>query len=586
MARRATSLSSSLCILTAALLAFAATFVLATTHQARADAGVKKSGVCNYDSPDGRAAFKKRDYRQAIELLTKGIEWIEQNCKGWGWSYTGLWKNYKFRAAAYTYLKEYDKAVHDLAVMNDQVLQEWSPGEEKWVFEAYDGAVKRKPNSPFLRGARAAAYQTWAHVVGFEDKKLQTNYFKTALADRDAQLKLVKTKTERAEVLADRADLYFAGWSGSFGPDAPQHALEDISAAIGLDPKAGYYAQRSFLQKDPKLAFEDISKAIELSAETGSYYKRRSEIRGRLKQPTEAVLEDLSAAIAKTSPDDSNYADYVRARADLLVKDGKLDEAEKDYAALLKADPKSLYSRREHLLLLMKLGRDKDAEVERKAITRLDRMGLLNSGFMCRVADIDAARAGENKPATPKDQRTAWKLGELVALVPLQYLVGKPNEKTNKTWAIVSDLVKAQEKDAGKPARGLDPIPTFKGSKTAQVRQTIAFFFKQRKKVSTALADKVGGQAAADFDVSSAGYMALGLNRMGVPNLNHQLGEMLQKEGPLTGLPCYVWVHTALKTQSRAKPDEVVKAWEKGSKDAEEYWAKEEKPKPDKGPAP
>jgi len=88
--------------------------------------------------------------------------------------------------------------------------------------------------------------------------------------------------------------------------------------------------------------------------------------------------------------------------------------------------------------------------------------------------------------------------------------------------------------------------------KTAQVRQTIGFFFKQRNKVSSAFADKVGGQAAADFDLSSAGYMALGLNRMGVLNLNKQLGEMLQKEGPLTGLPCYVWVQTSIKAQSHA----------------------------------
>lgn len=142
------------------------------------------------------------------------------------------------------------------------------------------------------------------------------------------------------------------------------------------------------------------------------------------------------------------------------------------------------------------------------------------------------------------------------------------------------------QKNAGRPARGLDPIPSFEGSKIARLKRTIAFTFRQRKTVSAALADRLGDQAAAIFALSSAGYMADALNRMGVPNLNRQLGGMLEKEGPLTGLPCYVWVHTAIKAQSRAKPKEVVKAWAKGTKDADDFWAKAKKTKSDQVPAP
>jgi hypothetical protein len=198
---------SSLCsILTAALLAAVIAFAMPTRHAAWANTAVKKDGVCRYDSRDGIAAFKKEDYRHAAQLFTKAIEWTEKNCKGMGWSQTGLWDGYKFRAASYTGLKEYGKAVHDLVTMSQATVQGFSKNELKTAFLAYDGAVKSEPNNPFFRGARAAAYRKWAHLVGLEakDDKLEAKYLKAALADRDAQLKLVHTKEDRAEVLAAR----------------------------------------------------------------------------------------------------------------------------------------------------------------------------------------------------------------------------------------------------------------------------------------------------------------------------------------------------------------------------------------------
>jgi len=546
----------------------------------------KKDGACRYDTSPAHAAFKKRDDRRAVELFTKAITWIQTNCKDMSWTQSGLWRAYKFRAAAYTYLKDYGKAVQDLVAMSKQSFQEWSPGEEKWVFAAYDGAVRRHPNDASLRDVRASALQTWASLVGHKDPSAKKGYLKTALADRNAQVKLVHTKKERAEVLANRAHLYSDG-GAILGPDAPQRALKDISTAIELDPKGLYYAQRADLHswKQPKLAFEDISKAIELEPK-GWYYKKRAAIRQTLKQPPEEVMADLSAAVAKTSPHDSHYAEYLDARADLLKKSGKLDEAEKDYAAIVKLDPSNTYRRRQHLLALLELGRKKQADAERKTIARLDPKALQDSGFVCKLADITAKRAGKVEAASPEAQRKAWALGDVVAVVPLQHLIGKPNAKADKVWANLSDLVQAGEKAAGKPPHGLDAIPTFKGSKTAQVQQAVGFIFRQRNKVSTALAGKLGDQGTAVFAVSSAGYMAETLNRMGVPNVNRQLGAILEKEGPMTGLPCYVWVHTAIKAQSRAKPDEVVKAWDKGSKDAKKFWDTAKQANPHKATAP
>jgi len=577
MARRA---SSSLCsILTAALLAAVIAFAVPARHAAWADAAIKKDGVCRYHSPDGIAAFKKRDYRRAVELFTKAIDWIEKNCKGMGWSQTDLWDDYKFRAASYTGLKEYGKAVHDLVTMDRATVLGFSVNELKTAFLAYDGAVKSEPNNPVFRGARAAAYRKWAYLVGrmAKDDKLEAKYLKTALADRDVQLKLVHTKEDRAEVLAARSDVYDNGGTKTFGPDAPQHALEDISAAIELDPSKGeYYYQRSILraQKEPKLALDDISKAIELKPKAGWYHKKRADIRETLKQPPQAVIDDLSAALANTSPSHYDYSNYLHRHAKLLKHIGKLDEAEKDYAALVKADPKSVSRRTDHLLILMELGRNKEAEVERKIIERIAPKALQNSSFVCKAADIRAKHADKLGAASPKDLTTAWKLGKIVALVPLQHLTGKPNEKADKAWGTVSNLVRAGEKATGKELHGLDPIPEFKGPKIAQVRQAIAFIFQQRKKVEAVLTAKVGERAGAVFAVSSAGFMALGLNTMGVPNLNNQLGEIIEKEAPLTGVPCKIWVDMAIKATSHAKAADVAAAWTKAAQEAKTFLSK------------
>lgn len=203
-----------------------------------------------------------------------------------------------------------------------------------------------------------------------------------------------------------RADLY--GGTGAFGLDEPQRALEDISAAIELDPKAEYYYQRAILRayKQPERAFSDISKAIELKP-TGWYYNKRAELRRKLKQPPQAAIDDLSAALAITPSHDYRYSDYLDARADLLKKIGKLDEAEKDYTALVEADPKDAYKRHNRMLVLLELGRDQDAEAERKLIDKLDPKALDRS-FICKVAEIRARRGAEASAAGPEDLRKAW----------------------------------------------------------------------------------------------------------------------------------------------------------------------------------
>jgi tetratricopeptide (TPR) repeat protein len=386
-------------------------------------------------------------------------------------------------------------------------------------------------------------------------------------------VKHARTDKERAEALAGRSFLYYSA-KYKFGPDDSQHALEDISAAIELDPKGEYYFHRVGLQKDPNLALSDASKAIELKPENAWWYATRAHIREELKQPPQAAIDDLSTALAKTSPHNHNYPDYLSARAELFKQIGKLDAAEKDYAELIEYSPKSVSRRTDHLVILMALGRNKEAEVERKLIERIAPKALQNSSFVCKVADIRAKHADKPSAATPKDLTTAWKLGEIVALVPLQHLKGKPNANADKAWGSVSNLVRAGEKATGKEPHGLDPIPEFKGPKIAQVRQAIAFIFQQRKKVEAVLAAKVGERAGAVFAISSAGFMALGLNTMGVPNLNNQLGEIIEKEAPLTGLPCRIWVDTAIKATSHAKPADVVAAWNKTSKEAKTFLSK------------
>lgn len=187
-----------------AVILIAAASVFAVLAAPDAWAKTKRDRACRYDTSEARAAYKKRDLRRAAELFTEAIAWTEKNCKRLGWSRSGLWQAYKFRAAAYSYLKEYEKSVRDLVTMSQATLQKWGAGEEKWVFAAYDGAVRRNPNDPFFRGARASFYEGWIP----DDSKLKEKLRRTALADRNAQLKLAKTDSERAEALADRARLY------------------------------------------------------------------------------------------------------------------------------------------------------------------------------------------------------------------------------------------------------------------------------------------------------------------------------------------------------------------------------------------
>jgi len=274
------------------------------------------------------------------------------------------------------------------------------------------------------------------------------------------------------------------------------------------------------------------------------------------------------------TPADYDYSSTLSARADLLKETGKLEEAEKDYAALVKNRPDSISRRTDHLVILMGLGRDKDAEIERKIIERRDPKALQKSSFVCQVADIRAKHADKGGAATPKDLTRAWTLGKLVALVPLQYLKGKPDKKDDEAWALVSDVMRAREKATGQEPRGLDPMPEFKGPKIAQVKQAIAFIFQQRKKAEAVLESDSGARTGAVFAVSSAGFMALGLNTMGVPNLNHQLGEIIEKEAPLSGLPCHIWVDAAVKATTHAKPADVAAAWDKTDKEAKTFLSK------------
>ncbi|ODS01182.1 hypothetical protein AUC68_12495 [Methyloceanibacter methanicus] len=166
-------------------------------------------------------------------------------------------------------------------------------------------------------------------------------------------------------------------------------------------------------------------------------------------------------------------------------------------------------------------------------------------------------------------------------MAPLQHLIGKPDPTIDKAWDMTSKFVSTEQREAGQPPRGLGKIPAFKGPKSAQLKQTVAFVFRQSKAVEAALEKKFGAQAGAVFAVSNAGYLAMTLNQIGVPNVNGQLGKMIKAQGPSSGLPRDVWADTVTKTESNAKPEEVAKAWQAGRKTAREFIAGANK-KPEK----
>jgi tetratricopeptide (TPR) repeat protein len=508
--------------------------------------------TCWVDTPTTDKALKSKQYKQAIAGYTKAIDWTAKTC---GQTLAAkqrlaseeLKKSHLGRAIAAAGQGDYDLAARDVALLLEADFEElWKirphiralsdnkamsePSEAAfldWALGIVNEAIERKPKTSVYYAARGDIYDT-------------REEFQKALADRDAQVEYARNNAEKAKAYYDRAfTRYRLG--------DKEGELADLNSGIELDPEPEprRYGDRASLKK----GFGQIDEAI------ADYTKAMSD---------EKYFR---------------YKDYLKARADLYRESGKLDAAADDYQKALSKWPKDVESLYGLLLVRTQQGDDRQAKRLRAQLDKL-KPGYLDKPE--RARELAEVGVGPAEPAvSPEALREAWTMGEVVALAPLQHLIGKPNPTIDKAWDMTSKLVATEQKAAGQPPRGLGKIPAFKGSNSAQLKQTVAYVFRQSKAVEAALVKKFGKRAGAVFAVSNAGYLAMTLNQMGVPNVNTQLGRIIKAQGPSSGLPRDVWADTVTKTESNAKPEEVAKAWDAGRKAARAFLATPE-PAPDK----
>lgn len=528
-------------------------FALPATQAARADMySTLTEDTCWVTTATTDEALKAKKYREAIAGYTKAIDWTAKTC---GQTLAAknvfakeeLKKSHLGRAIAATGQGDYDLAVRDIALLldadfeglwkirphmralfnNDSMAQPAPAVFLDWTLGVVNKAIERNPKTSVYRAARADIYE-------------KREDFQEALAERNAQVEYAQNNEDKARAYYDRAfTRYRIG--------DKEGRLADLSSGIGFDPEpeARRYADRAALYKQ----FGRIDEAI------ADYTK---------------AMSDETA---------NRYKDYLKARADLYRENGKLDAAAKDFEKLVALNAKNADYLYGLLLVRTQQGDARQAKRLRAQIDKLKPDYLDNPERACELATAGPAPTGPAIP--PATLRDVWSMGEVAALAPIQHLIGKPNATIDKAWDVMSNLVRAEQKAAGEPPRGLAQIPKFDGSKSDQLKQTIGFIFRQAKVAEAALEKKYGKRAAAVFAVSNAGYLAATLNGMGVPNVNVQLGKMIAADAPASGLPCGVWADTVAKIEGKAKPAEITKTWDTGRKTARELLA-DPAPKPEK----
>jgi len=273
---------------------------------------------------------------------------------------------------------------------------------------------------------------------------------------------------------------------------------------------------------------------------------------------------------------------YALGYARALGEDG--DSLWAELAGLLYASGRLTYrdfdAAEKYLELALKHGNDRSSINQVKTtlalIERYQKAGGENlvkePAGPCGLAEVTARNASE--PLDPKLMRRVWNTGEIVALVPLRHLLEKQTPQTEKAWEGASALVKIAQKKAGQPARGLASIPDFKGSKKVRAQKTVGFIFRQARVAEKALEKEMGPRAGALFMTSTAGHMLNALNRMGIPNVNRQLGDLLMRHGPDSGLPCEAWAGLAARADIKVKRDDLIAAWSRAEKSAEATFPK------------
>jgi len=156
--------------------------------------------------------------------------------------------------------------------------------------------------------------------------------------------------------------------------DQYECAFGACSEAIRLDPKLALgYSCRGvlWLQQDNfSRALKDFNQALQLEPDNGDLYKSRAQLYRRLDEDARA-LADLNKAIVLIASEFGKSTAY-SARAEIHDKEGKLDEAMKDYDQAIRLAPSFAYYHEARGNLFSKKGDFEHAIADYTEAIRLD----------------------------------------------------------------------------------------------------------------------------------------------------------------------------------------------------------------------
>ena len=180
----------------------------------------------------------------------------------------------------------------------------------------------------------------------------------SALADLEASLDINRYD---ADIYATRALLYLQ-------QERYEDAEEDLTYAIHLNPKSGYYINRAltrYYRQELRGAMSDYDLAIDLEPNNVLGRYNRGLLRAQVGDDNRAI-EDFNVVI-EYEPDNMMA---IFNRALLLMQTGDLEGAEGDLDTVLGEYPKFLYGYQCRADVRRKLGRKKEAEQDELVVLR------------------------------------------------------------------------------------------------------------------------------------------------------------------------------------------------------------------------
>ena len=289
----------------------------------------------------GLARVNQGKFSDAIEDYRKALAYAPED--------EGLWHNL---ALCYANLKEYDAAVGVL----DTIVH---------IVPGY-----------------APAFNMRAQVHIQQEDTL------AALSDLEASLKINKYDSE---VYSTRALVYLQ-------QQRYEEAEADLTYAIHLNPKSGYYINRAltrYYRQELRGAMSDYDLALHLEPNNVLGHYNRGLLRAQVGDDNRAI-EDFNVVI-EYEPDNTMA---VFNRALLLMQTGDLDGAERDLDRVLEEYPKFLYGYQCRADVCRKLGDLKKAEQDELVVLRaqMEEQNRLLAG--------EAASNDNDKDSDGEDENT------------------------------------------------------------------------------------------------------------------------------------------------------------------------------------